>query len=32
MMMVMRLTVRDVRTGTLGAVGVSREQLQAIPR
>jgi VWFA-related protein len=28
----LRIVVRDVRTGALGAIGVSREQLQAIPR
>jgi VWFA-related protein len=28
----LRIVVRDVRTGALGAIGVSREQLLAIPR
>jgi hypothetical protein len=26
----LRVVVRDVRTGAIGAIGVSREQLQAI--
>jgi VWFA-related protein len=28
----LRIVVRDVRTGALGAIGVSRQQLQAVPR
>jgi VWFA-related protein len=28
----LRLVVRDIRTGTLGAIGITRKQLQAIPR
>jgi VWFA-related protein len=28
----LRVVVRDVRTGALGAIGVSRQQFQAIPR
>ena len=28
----LRIIVRDVRTGALGAIGVSRQQIQAIPR
>jgi VWFA-related protein len=28
----LRIVVRDVRTGALGAIGINRQQLQAIPR